>query len=192
MANKRKAIIEAAITRISEQGDNFSTGQVASDVGCSQSLVFRYFVTKEGLMSACFDQVCHELMQTLRDVTVPKVTDAESVRYFMIDVWRAYCGYLESNSHVAKAYMFFVSRGRRLPNGYSRTEDVLRRILGNAYGPVSSHYPDFGFVAGYLIMSSYVVAAGLFSDHPETAAETAEKVERILKYGIFGYHTDAE
>lgn len=43
MANKRDAIIDATIKRIAEQGGSFSTGQVASDVGCSQSLVFKYF-----------------------------------------------------------------------------------------------------------------------------------------------------
>lgn len=61
MANKNEAIIDAGIRRIADHGPSFSTGQIASDLKCSQALIFRYYRTKEGLMSACFDRVCHEL-----------------------------------------------------------------------------------------------------------------------------------
>ena len=44
MANRKNAIIEATIRRISTQGDTFSTSQIAEDVGCSQALVFRFWV----------------------------------------------------------------------------------------------------------------------------------------------------
>ena len=46
MANKKQAIVDAAIRRIAEEGCSFSTGQVASDLQCSQSLIFRYFPSK--------------------------------------------------------------------------------------------------------------------------------------------------
>lgn len=187
MANKRDAIIDAAIGRISEEGGGFSTAQIAADAGCSQSLVFRYFDTKEGLMSACFERVCHELLQTLRGVAVPKDPDTDSVRAFMMDVWRAYCGYLESNTHMAKAYLFFVGRGRRFPKGYRRAEDVLRRILGDSHRVLRAAYPDFDFVAEYLIMFSYAAATGLFIDHAEDPETVLGKIEGILRYGICGY-----
>lgn len=47
MANKKEAIVDAAIRRIANHGGFFSTGQIASDLDCSQSLVFRYYPSKE-------------------------------------------------------------------------------------------------------------------------------------------------
>ena len=187
MANRKNAIIEATIRRISTQGDTFSTSQIAEDVGCSQALVFRYYRTKEGLMSACFDSICHELVTVLRSVETPDNPDTEKVNLYAISVWEAYCGYLASKSHTARAFMFFVNRGMRFPRGYRTPEDVIRKILGEAYGPIMKVYPDFVFVADYIIVFSYVAATGLFEVHDIDTEEIMEKLDRIMRYGILGY-----
>ena len=187
MANKKKEIIEAAIVRISEQGDSFSTSQIADDVGCSQSLLFRYYRTKEGLMLACFDEVCHELMSVLKGVELPAVPDVDRLNRYAIQVWRAYCGYLGSNSRKAQTYLFFVSRGIRFPRGYRSGGDVLRRMLGDAYEPIVKVYPDFLFIAEYIIMFSYAAATGHFIVQDMASEEIIGKLEKVLMYGICGY-----
>ena len=190
MTNKKGDIIGAAIHRIAMQGDSFSAAQIAADVGCSQSLLFRYYGTKDGLMSACFDTVCHELMGVLRGVEVPGRPDIEKVNRYIIRVWEAYCGYLGSNSHMARAYLFFVGRGMRFPKGYRNAGGVLRRMLGDDYHSIVSIYPDFGFIAEYMIMFSYAAATGLFVVHDMDSDDILNKVERILKHGICGYGRD--
>ena len=187
MANRKGAIIDAVIDHIAREGDCFSTAQIAADVGCSQSLIFRYFETKEGLIAACFDRVCRDLLRVLKGVPHPTKYDVESINQYMLDTWKAYCKYLESNTQVAKAYLFFVGRGLRFPRGYRKEDSILRRILDDDYMPIKAVYPDFDFVAEYLIMFSYATATGLFTDHPMRTEEITEKIERILKYGIIGY-----
>ena len=189
MANKKEAIIDAGIRRIADQGPSFSTGQIASDLKCSQALIFRYYRTKEGLMSACFDRVCHELKLILKGVEVPSRLTKESIDMYMIDVWEAYCGYLESNSHIAKAYMYFVSTGRRFPHGYKTAEKVLRRILEEDYDRIVREYPDFKYAAEYIVMLSNIAATGKWiewKDDPDAVG----KLDMILRYGILGLGRD--
>ena len=186
MTNKKEAIVDAAVHRIAEQGSAFSTGQVASDLGCSQSLVFRYYRSKEVLMSACFDRVCHELKLVLKGVEVPRILTRESIDGYLIDVWEAYCGYLDSNSHIAKAYMYFVSTGRRYPHRYRSAETILKRILEGDYDRIVRVNPDFRYTAEYIVMLSNVLATGKFlewRDDPDAVG----RVDRILRYGILGW-----
>ena len=129
MTNKREAIIDAGIRRIADQGCSFTTGQIASDLECSQALIFRYYRTKEGLMTACFEKVCHELMLVMKGVELPSKLTRESIDGYMIELWNTYRSYLESNVHIAKAYMYFVCTGRRYPQRYRTAERVLKGIF---------------------------------------------------------------
>lgn len=70
MFNRRELIIWSAIVRIAEQGDSFSTEQVAEDADCSQSPVFRYFGSRDGLMER-FVSVCRYILDSLRSVPIP-------------------------------------------------------------------------------------------------------------------------
>ena len=185
MVNKRKAIVDATIRRIAEMGSSFSTGQIAFDVGCSQSLIFRYYETKERLMSECFDAVCHELRLILQAVGVPQVLTRESINCYMIGMWEAYSRYLESNSHIAKAYLYFISTGRRFPHGYKSAETVLKRILRDDYDRIVRAYPDFTFMAEYIVMMANVSATGQFIDWNKDP-KAVGKLDGILKYGILG------
>lgn len=189
MANKKAAIVDATIRRIAEQGNSFTTGQVASDLSCSQALIFRYYRTKEELLSVCFDRVCHELKVVLRGVSLPKTMTRDSINGYIVEVWRAYCDYLESNSHIARAYMYFVSVGRRYPHGYNSAEFVLRNLLEDDFEKINEAHPDFIFIAEYIIMISNVVAAGKNIEW-KNDPDTVRKLDLILRYGILGmgYH----
>ncbi|MBE6527557.1 MAG: TetR/AcrR family transcriptional regulator [Thermoplasmata archaeon] len=189
MPNKKEAILETAVRYIAEQGGSFSTEQIASDLGCSQSLIFRYYHTKDGLMSACFDWICHELRLVLEEVEIPQVLSKESIDGYILDVWRAYCDYLESRNHVASAYMYFVSTGWKYPRGYGSAETVLEKILGDDYERITDVYPDFIFAAEYVIMISNVFAAGKFIEW-KGDEDAARKFEMILMHGIFGMDSE--
>lgn len=86
MANKKGEIIDTTIRHIAERGDSFSTAQIASEIGCSQSLIFRYYRSKDHLMSECFDRICHELKVIFKSVNVPDVLVRESVIEYMVNV----------------------------------------------------------------------------------------------------------
>ena len=185
MTNKKDSIVDAAIHRIATQGCTFTTGQIASDVDCSQSLIFRYYPSKESLVSACFDKVCHELKLILKGVNVPMRLTRESIDEYTIEVWEAYCRYLESNTHIAQAYMYFVSIGRRFPRGYESAETVLKRILKDEYDRIVEVYPDFEYAAEYIVMLSNVTATGKFIEW-KSDPHAVGKLDLIVRHGILG------
>ena len=189
MPNKKEAILETAVRYIAEQGGSFSTEQIASDLGCSQSLIFRYYHTKDNLISACFDWICHELRLVLKEVEIPRVLSKESIDGYILNVWGAYCDYLESKNHVASAYMYFVSTGWKYPRGYGSAETVLEKILGDDYERITEVYPNFIFAAEYAIMMSNVFAAGKIIEW-KGDEDAARKFEMILMYGILGMDSE--
>jgi AcrR family transcriptional regulator len=66
MACKKDFILETTIKHIAIFGGSFSTERIAGDVGCSQSLIFRYYHNKEELMRMCFDSICHDILEVLK------------------------------------------------------------------------------------------------------------------------------
>ncbi|MBR1888561.1 MAG: TetR/AcrR family transcriptional regulator [Candidatus Methanomethylophilus sp.] len=185
MANKREAIVDATIRHIAEQGGSFPTSLIAEDVGCSQSLIFRYFGSKELLFSACFDKVCLELKEMVSQVELPSDINRNSMNDYLIRLWEAYAEYLQSNSQVARAYTYFISSGRMFPRGCRDADDVIRKILGDQLERIKRAYPDFVFVTEYIILVSNLVVTGNFLEL-KNMGEAMGKMGRVLKFGIYG------
>ncbi len=186
MTNRREQILSCAIVRIAEDGEAFSTEGVAKDALCSQSLVFRHFGSKKELMDECFMRVCKEFTDTFAYVKLPEELTVESLDAYAMDLWEACYTYLRSNSHVARTYLFFIRRGHRFPKGYRTPGDVMKHILGKKYDEVISVYPDFDFVAGYLMIIANVTATGSFLDWISDFDDPQSRIERILRNGISG------
>ena len=187
MTNKREVILQSAIVRIAEQGDSFTTQQVAMDAMCSQSLIFKYFETKEKLMDECFIRVCRDTLDNLRSVKIPETLTKESLDSYAMEQWRTNYSYLRSNNHIARAYLFFIGRGRMFPEGFNNPKDALVRILGDKYEEIVQTYPDFLFIAGYLMVMANVVAAGPYREWISSVCEDPkERLELILRLGVQG------
>ena len=186
MTNKREQIIQSAIVRIAEQGGTFTTDQVAYDAGCSQSLVFRHFGSKEGLMEECFKRVCQEIIDILHFVELPDQLTKDSLNRYAMDIWNSLYRYLRSNSHIAKTYLFFITRWTRFPSGYRTPREVMQHILGDNHSKVISVYPEFDFMAVYLMVVANVAAAGPFQDWIIDNDDPLGKLDQILKCGICG------
>ena len=184
MTNKKSTIIRATIERLIGEGTSFSTEDVAKDVGCSQSLIFRYYGTKEGLISACFDEICREIRIELEKVPFPKVIDSGNIQDYMMDVWETYFNYLRSNRSHARVYVACVSQGYRYPAGYDSPEAVLRRILDEHYDVVILKYPNTKLIAEYLILVANSVAIGLSSGWGNEVENLNEVVKQLIMNGI--------
>ena len=187
MTNKREAILQSAIVRIAEQGDSFTTEQVAQDASCSQSLIFKHFGSKENLMDECFIRVCRDTLDSLRSVRMPDTFTEESLNSYAMDLWVSNYSYLRSNNHIARAYLFFIGRGKMFPKSYDNPRDVLVRILGDRYEEIVQTHPDFVFITGYLLVMANVVAAGPYKEWISSACKNPnERFEQILRYGVQG------
>lgn len=104
--------------------------------------------------------MCQQLKHVVKRVELPPQFTKDSVDQYLINVWNAYCGYLGSNTHIAKVYMYFVSTGRKYPYGYKSTELVLKRMLEEDYDRIVGVCPDFTIKAEYILMISNAMATG--------------------------------
>lgn len=184
MTNKKIDIINAAIIRFIEDGDSFSTIEISKDVGCSQSLIFRYYGSKDGLIDACFDHICHDIRMHLETVPLPDEIDAYSFNRYMLDVWNAYLDYLESNSVYARAYVMCVSRGRRFPAKYGSPDKVLKRILQKHSDYIGDISGDSYFIAYYILILANGVALYLASTTNPDFEPVRQKINDVLMNGI--------
>ena len=186
MTNRREQILSCAIERIAEDGEAFSTEGVAKDAMCSQSLIFRHFGSKQTLMDECFLRVCREITDIFGYVRLPDELTVDSLNTYAMELWDACYAYLRSNSHVARAYLFFIRRGHRFPDGYRTPGSLMKRILGRRYDDVIAVYPDFDFVAGYLMIIANVTATGSFLDWISDFDEPQSRLEAMISSGISG------
>ena len=187
MTNRRELILQSAINRIAEQGDSFSTEQVAQDASCSQSLIFRHFGSKENLMEECFARVCQNTLDNLCSVEKPKTLTKEALDNYAIDLWKTNYSFLRTNNQIARTYLFFIGKGRMFPKGYNNPRDALVRVLGDMYYEIVERNPDFIFIAGYLMVMANVVAAGPYREWISSVCKVPnERLELILRYGVQG------
>lgn len=191
MTNKKPIIIRATIERLIKDGRSFSTEDVANDAGCSQSLIFRYYGTKDGLISACFDEICHEIRIELEKVPFPERIDPATIQCYMMDVWESYFNYLRSNRSHAKVYVACVSHGYRYPAGYDSPEAVLKRILDEHYDVFILKYPNTKLVAEYLILLANSVAIGLSSGWGNDIDDLNGVLKKMIMNGIMSQCNDS-
>ena len=78
-----------------------------------------------------------------------------------------------------------MAKGTRFPRGFRSAEAVIKRLLGDRYDMIMTVYPDFLFVAEYLLMVSNVVASGKFVDW-RSQPDSIAKLKDVLRNGIYG------
>lgn len=184
VTNKKDTILETTIKHIAIFGDSFSTERIAEDVGCSQSLIFRYYHNKKELMRMCFDSVCHDMLAVLKSISFPLEVTPDSINNYILEIWDAYMMYLESNEHKAKTYVFFINRGYRYPTGYPNPNAVVRKIIGDKYDVVTKACPDFTFKSGYIIIMSNLIVSSDFKKWFTDIKELDLKVRNVISHGI--------
>jgi len=164
MGNKRQDIIDAAIRRMACEGESFLTKDVADDVGCCQTLVFRYYDTKKGLISACFGQICGEIRSELETVPFPSIMHPDAILMYLMDVWEVYFDYLVSNRPKARVFILCTSLGYKPPPGCRLPKDVVRKALDDHYDKLVQRIPNISFISEYMIIVANAVATEMSAD----------------------------
>ena len=182
--NRRQQIIEAAIERIAEDGIRFSTEDIARDIGCSQSLIFKYFERKGDLIQECFVVVCRKVSVVVSSVVAPAKYDYDSVIGYLMEIWDRFIDYMNDNTVYARAYVFFMAHGFVFPYQGERSEKAVRRILGDSYRPLVDAYPHLDMVFSYLILMANVIALQKSHETREDNVVNRDRLKEIILYGI--------
>lgn len=100
---RRKELAVAARKAVHLYGTDISMDEIATFAGTSKSIVYRYFVDKNGLQLAVSEEVMQDIRATLHKAVTSASTPYESVRAMVAT-------YLEMIEHSPNVY-HFVTRG---------------------------------------------------------------------------------
>lgn len=132
-SSRRTALVKAARRAVHHRGPDLSMDEIATEMGTSKSIIYRYFTDKSGLQAAVGGAVIDDLRvaiaEATRDVTRPREQIAA-----MIDV---YLGFVETSAHV---YAFVTQSEATATAGAVRgfiaeTEDIVAQSLLLVLGP---------------------------------------------------------
>lgn len=92
-AGRMRAIVQAAVELFAAEGyDGVSTRTIAERAGCSETLLFRYFGGKRGLLLA----ICNEM--TDRNVERPRAEDYDDLRTYLEEQLLGMIGHIRASA----------------------------------------------------------------------------------------------
>ena len=185
MANSKNRIIDSTIRILGENGLNCPMSLVAEDVGCSDTLIFRYFKKKELLLDICFHKVCHSILERLRSVEFPEELDDDTFLEYVRGIWDEYMGFLMDQPEMAAFYLQYSWSKGPFPSGYKRPDDVVRKVLGDN-SLREDFKEDFLFICNYIALVANSIATGMRMGWGRMDASTADRVFDFIAYGVAG------
>ncbi len=184
--NKRQDIIDVTIELYHLKGDSASLGDIAEAVGCSKTLILHYFGSRKGLMSSCFDSICHEIRLRFDLVDVPEDDTDSSMKEHMCRLWTAYLDYLRENPPKARFFIQYSHGNNPLPSKYKTPEAVMRRVLGERFDGLADN-EDRLFEMAYMMAVANGIASFLYCDSFRmlNTDDLAERCLDLMMNGLF-------
>ncbi|MBR4685324.1 MAG: TetR/AcrR family transcriptional regulator [Candidatus Methanomethylophilaceae archaeon] len=179
--NKKNDILLKTIELFHTKGETVSLDDIATELGCSKTLIIHYFRTKRNLMSSCFSLICHEVRLRLAEVPAPEVCTVENIRSYLADLWRAYFGYLMENPQKARFFIQYTHSHGPFPPKYRTVDEVIRRIFEDKYGCLTDEHPELMFDIKYMVAIANGMAALVFADKTEASQDLPELcIDKIM------------
>jgi AcrR family transcriptional regulator len=139
-ATRRNELVRAAVKSVRRRGADVSMDELASDIGTSKSILYRYFTDKAGLQRAVGQVVLDRMLGELTDASRRVGGPRERIRS-MVDV---YLGMVDDAPHL---YAFVTAPGEAAAGevrGFVDEIDVLvaRTLVPTVLGLDSDASPD--------------------------------------------------
>ena len=78
-----RIIMDTTMKLIAKNGlASFSMRQITDECGINESLMYRYFETRENLLKKCYEELYHKIIAVHKDVDIEKLKNGEVVEAF--------------------------------------------------------------------------------------------------------------
>ena len=188
--NKEPCIREATIQLFHSRGGHFSLRDVATQVGCSKTLIIHYFGSKSGLLSNCFESICKEMKEGFDQTPIPEDHSKEAMREYFHSLWRFYFRYLRDNPSKANFFIQYPQSNQPLPSRYKSPGEMLAKMLGGRYGKIATDEPELYFYITYSLAVANGMSSLMFSDKLKEIEEE-ELIEKCLNLMLNGIVRDS-
>ena len=182
-----RIIMDTTMKIIAKNGlASFSMRQITDECGINESLMYRYFETRENLLKKCYEELYHKIIAVHKEVDIEKLQNGEIIEAFykmyieMIDLlisedyrtlfYYEYCEYLNIKTE----------------HDVFEKNTVLKDIMNELKVVVPSTITDEEgrILIYYLIDMTSCFAKRIIRKNLPNNDETKEYIWRILKAGI--------
>ena len=126
--NKKEELIEATMHIVAEYGlPSFSMRKVTLEVGVSEALIYRHFISKENLFAICFDRVVSRIYKALDTVDLGRLDTPENIEKTASEVWKAYFKALVENPD--QAMFFYEYRNYCYEKVWNARMDIMEKYF---------------------------------------------------------------
>lgn len=131
-SDRKSEILDASMKMVCEHGLlSFTTKKVASYMGISESLIYKYFVSKDKLLYSCFE-VVHKKVAALMEQVINTPTNAEiSEVEFIKQMWYSYFNLLIEEDYRTIFYFSY------------RDSKYINTVLEHDSEVVNSYFSEF-------------------------------------------------
>lgn len=116
MQSTEAAMLQTTMDIVAEKGlDGFSMKQVTTRMGVAESLLYKYFGTKENLLYQCFLVVNRQIGALFENVTLPPACDEAAIAAFVQQQWERYFLFMVGNG--SRSLFYYSYRDSRYLSG---------------------------------------------------------------------------
>lgn len=194
-SSSRKAeILDTSMKMVCEHGLSFfTTKKVADCIGISESLIYKYFPSKEKLLYSCFEVMHKKIAALMKRIILASKGREIAEAEFIHQLWSAYFDLLVEEDYRTVFYFTY------------RDSKYIRTVLEHNDEVVSSYFKEFAAfveasdkrhkifsnVDSHLLWVYILDTTGMFArrtisgDLPKSQ-ESSEMIWRLIFHGISG------
>lgn len=131
-ARRREQLVDAALTVLGREGQEFGLDQVAHQAGVTKPVIYRHFGDRAALLDAMAERATNRLMERL----MPAIYDEGVVRHRIHASVSAFLGFLDDSPNVHLLFR------RRLPGQGGEVVDAGRAFISDALAGLLGRYVE--------------------------------------------------
>ena len=192
--DRKTEILQVTMRIISESGlDTFSMKKVTERMGVAESLLYKYYPTKEIQLYSAFESVHEEIGSLFDDVEIPTVSNKEEILEYAYTLWKRYFLFLVDNDY--KTLFYFAYRDSSYMRNIGRLDEELRLTYFRSF--VSFVYAVENVLHVNVKISSTILwtylldASGTFAKRVirkdiQLNEDTVQQLWQLCAYGLSG------
>lgn len=190
--DRKTEILQVTMQIISESGlDTFSMKKVTERMGVAESLLYKYYPTKEILLYSAFENVHEEIGSLFDGVEIPTVSNKEELLEYAYTLWKRYFLFLVDNDY--KTLFYFAYRDSSYMCHIGRLDEELRLTYFRSF--VSLVYAmenvlnvkiSSTILWTYLLDASGTFAKRVIRKDIQLNEDTLQQLWELFTYGLSG------